>query len=1464
MAKVVNTFYNGGKMNKDLDDRLLPNGQYRNAINAQISRSEGSNVGTLQNTLGNELLTNFSTAIIESGTILTSYITTNTSDATNNSYGSVTPTQTGSGTGAKFSVTVSGQAVTSVKQIGGSMLNYLVGDQFTIPASTIGGSTDVVLTLTASIFPSLKTIGYFSDEINNRIFVFATDNVQNTAYTSTGVGSNHSILCYNISTDTTNILCSGAFLNLCQLNPITGVNVLEEFLFFTDDRNQPRKLNINNALSDSSYYTTEDQISVAKYNPYQAIELYREASDEVDQYETTMYDVTSKIFPDGGTGNINGTVSPASNTIDLNARTVSGSIKADDTIAYIDPTTGALVTTNVLVGSFDYSHNTGSNPPLARVVLKSSATLAFTDADVELVFNYNEYYDSDYNGDKDYLKDRFVRFSYRFKFLDGEYSIFAPFTQECFIPKQDGYFRYLVNEAGGTAVPSDVTDEEDAYRSTIVDFMENKINKILLRIPLEFNSSSISNSLNVESIDILYKESDGLNVSVIETIPISVVTNQNPRALVAAATTSSNTVTVQGIKSGVISPGAIVIGASITNSPRVVSFASTGIDTGVVTLTSVQSLALNEILDFGNTSLFDYEYQSTKPYKVLPSNDLLRTYDKVPVKALAQEIISNRVVYANFQDKHTPPESLNYNVAVSAKSDFNLGTGSTAINATEAIGQTVLDVDQPLGVFNNGAIVTSPEPGIPTGTVLIGYDSSSSPQTITISNALTAQLDPGDVINFQAPSNVGNTTSKIEYPSSSLKQNRNYQVGVVLSDRYGRQSTVILSNKETSTKFNDENYSGSTIFTDYIADTVSQVSWPGNSLKVLFNEAIPSVGPGIYNGDASSDDYNPLGWYSYKIVVKQTEQEYYNVYLPGVMAAYPSSDTKELGKTSHAVLINDNINKVPRDLTEVGPQQRLFRSSVQLNGRVNNLNSSNQYENNTQYYPSSQSATVSAIATDEDLFNGIPRVGYVGSSEFYNIESDPLIARINTPGGQIGIPAAITTGPISSNTTNATLASTVNILLTDLNPTVDFGAGIDPSFTLVAGQEVSGEGVNAGTVVDSIVTGGGSPPPANHVRVIFNQDLAAKNTGTVLTFSPTQPGAVSATPPQGFLNMPQLAVLETDPVESLLDIFWETTTSGLVKDLNDAILNSTNSTVQITDFDPAPFNENLNIGSSILSGNFTLKDIFGNTVTYADTSPAQLTLESVVNGNGDLVFGEGVSNPFFTFVTNAPSGGATTATYNINTAVFFYFHAREDFNKFTFTFATNVNGSQTTIVKENVTLKNTAPSIVSGCPVGTVNWTASDGNFIARPVAVNGSAAYNNIGGGQESRQDLSWSLTSNPGGYFVINQTGTGATLAGVVEFSNFSSTVPDGNYNIVATATDAGFLTATCAITVNINNSACIEWTITMPNNGTNYALSYTGCDGEPQLTNLTGNGQAVSLCSLSQPSDINGVAWVNAGPC
>ena len=54
MPEIKNNF-TGGKMNKDLDERLIPNGQYKDALNIQVSTSEGSDVGTVQNILGNKL-----------------------------------------------------------------------------------------------------------------------------------------------------------------------------------------------------------------------------------------------------------------------------------------------------------------------------------------------------------------------------------------------------------------------------------------------------------------------------------------------------------------------------------------------------------------------------------------------------------------------------------------------------------------------------------------------------------------------------------------------------------------------------------------------------------------------------------------------------------------------------------------------------------------------------------------------------------------------------------------------------------------------------------------------------------------------------------------------------------------------------------------------------------------------------------------------------------------------------------------------------------------------------------------------------------------------------------------------------------------------------------------------------------------------------------------------------------------
>ena len=62
MPEIKNTFL-GGKMNKDLDERLIPKNEYRNALNVEVSTSQGDDVGSLQNTWGNTAHSNLSSVI---------------------------------------------------------------------------------------------------------------------------------------------------------------------------------------------------------------------------------------------------------------------------------------------------------------------------------------------------------------------------------------------------------------------------------------------------------------------------------------------------------------------------------------------------------------------------------------------------------------------------------------------------------------------------------------------------------------------------------------------------------------------------------------------------------------------------------------------------------------------------------------------------------------------------------------------------------------------------------------------------------------------------------------------------------------------------------------------------------------------------------------------------------------------------------------------------------------------------------------------------------------------------------------------------------------------------------------------------------------------------------------------------------------------------------------------------------
>jgi hypothetical protein len=179
MPEMKRTF-NVGKMNRDLDDRIVPPGEYREALNINIGQSEGSDVGAVENLLGNEL-------VAQSG--------------------------------------LSGNA---------------------------------------------KCIGSFGDGGSEKIYYFVTTN---SIYNETNTG-NHGIYEYNQKTKQLTALIISQQLNFHTNYPITGINLVDDLLFWTDNRNYPRKINVVTARNNTTYYATtgdiDNLISVCKFAPYES------------------------------------------------------------------------------------------------------------------------------------------------------------------------------------------------------------------------------------------------------------------------------------------------------------------------------------------------------------------------------------------------------------------------------------------------------------------------------------------------------------------------------------------------------------------------------------------------------------------------------------------------------------------------------------------------------------------------------------------------------------------------------------------------------------------------------------------------------------------------------------------------------------------------------------------------------------------------------------------------------------------------------------------------------------------------------------------------------------------------------------------------------------------------------------------------------------------------------------------
>ena len=257
--------------------------------------------------------------------------------------------------------------------------------------------------------------------------------------------------------------------------------------------------------------------------------------------------------------------------------------------------------------------------------------------------------------------------------------------------------------------------------------------------------------------------------------------------------------------------------------------------------------------------------------------------------------------------------------------------------------------------------------------------------------------------------------------------------------------------------------------------------------------------------------------------------------------------------------------------------------------------------------------------------------------------------------------------------------------------------------------------------------------------------------GTQLTFTETYGSTNRSIKTPG---LQYLAVYETEPVESLIDIFWETSTSGLISDLNSAIINNqTNpAAIGIGGWNTNSFEESLGNSAGnnyILGGAFELVNSFNIPITL--TGADSLVLDSVINGLGNDVSTYfklvPVTSSSWQIRTTNPDQDSDIADEDTYYDNIYYFPNSTNLNtnqerNFSFFFNTIVGGQETTGILETANLLNVKP-IVQEVVVGTTVYTQPTGTItvntnrstelIATLSATNGAhnpALYNGLVGG--------------------------------------------------------------------------------------------------------------------------------------
>ena len=449
---------------------------------------------------------------------------------------------------------------------------------------------------------------------------------------------------------------------------ITGLNVIDNLLFWTDSYSEPKKINIdrckagtlgnhhtklfiedtnnNNILTDVAQLTPHLEVHNAYYNP--AIDRWLINSDIQESHLTVLRKAPTKaptiVMSDSERESLGGlvdieiygysftTTDGEINEIALNVgdtRSIVGEEVAQTQYRKDDILTITEVGANQLLDSFikikvkficyeDIDGNevfTGATTRMRIVVISMLG---------ETPGGNNLNWSIELVERTPLFETKFCRFGYRYKYEDGEYSSFSPWSRIAFLP---GKYDYSAKNGYNLGMTNNVRE------LIIKDFIPHNI------------------PLDVVGVDILYKATNNANVYIAQTI----TKNKNSEWDLFKPTVDS-----------------------------------TSIIAGELYITS-------EMI-----------------HRVLPEMQTFRSWDNVPRHALAQEIIGNRLLYANYFQGYNMENPIRVTQVITSEESTVLSTGYPSIKSLRNYKMGVVFGDKygrETPVFTNGYIINDSEVG---------------------------------------------------------------------------------------------------------------------------------------------------------------------------------------------------------------------------------------------------------------------------------------------------------------------------------------------------------------------------------------------------------------------------------------------------------------------------------------------------------------------------------------------------------------------------------------------------------------------------------------------------------------------------------------------------------------------------------------------------------------------------------